>query len=130
MPIEPVPTPSAPGTNLDLPYSPAVRAGDWIVMAGQIGLDPATGTLAEGVEAQVRQVLANIVAVLGDCGAALTDVAKATVFLTDMGDFPVLNEAYSAAFAGHRPARTTIGVAALPFGAKVEIEVLVYQPQT
>ena len=128
MPIEPVPTPSAPGTNL--PYSPAVRAGDWIVMAGQVGLDPATGTLAEGVEAQVRQVMANIVAVLGDCGAALTDVAKATVFLTDMSDFPVLNEAYSAAFAGHRPARTTIGVAALPFGAKVEIEVLAYQPQT
>ena len=128
MPIEPVPTPSAPGTNL--PYSPAVRAGDWIVMAGQIGLDPATGTLAEGVEAQIRQVMANIVAVLGDCGAALTDVAKATVFLTDMSDFPVLNEVYSAAFAGHRPARTTIGVSALPIGAKVEIEVLAYQPQT
>lgn len=107
-----------------------MRAGNWIVLAGQVGLDPATGTLAEGLEAQVRQVLANIVAILGDCGAALTDVAKATVFLTDMGDFPVLNEAYAAAFAGHRPARTTIGVAALPLGAKVEIEVLAYQPQT
>jgi 2-iminobutanoate/2-iminopropanoate deaminase len=128
MPVESVPTPSAPGTGL--PYSPAVRAGDWIVLAGQLGLDPATGKLAEGVEGQVRQVMANIAAVLGDCGAALTDVAKATVFLTDMADFPVLNEAYAAAFAGHRPARTTIGVAALPLGAKVEIEVLAYQPQT
>ena len=128
MPVEPVPTPSAPGTGL--PYSPAVRAGDWIVLAGQVGLDPATGILVEGIEAQVRQVMANIVAVLGDCGAKLTDVAKATVFLTDMSDFPALNEGYSAAFAGHRPARTTIGVAALPLGAKVEIEVLVYQPQT
>ncbi len=127
MPVEPVPTPSAPGTNL--PYSPAVRAGDWIVLAGQIGLDPATGALAEGVEAQAHQVLANISAILADCGAALTDVAQARVFLTDMGDFPLLNAAYAAAFAGHRPARTTIGVAALPFGAQVEIEVLAYQPQ-
>jgi 2-iminobutanoate/2-iminopropanoate deaminase len=128
MPVETIPTPSAPGTNL--PYSPAVRAGDWIVLAGQVGLDPATGALVEGVEAQVRQIMANIAAVLGDCGAALTDVAKATVFLTDMGDFPTLNEAYATAFAGHRPARTTIGVAALPLGAKVEIEVLAYQPQS
>jgi 2-iminobutanoate/2-iminopropanoate deaminase len=128
MPVESVPTPSAPGTGL--PYSPAVRAGDWIVLAGQVGLDPATGKLADGLEGEVRQVMANIAAVLGDCGAALTDVAKATVFLTDMADFPALNEAYAAAFAGHRPARTTIGVAALPLGAKVEIEVLAYQPQT
>jgi 2-iminobutanoate/2-iminopropanoate deaminase len=128
MPVQPIPTPSAPGTNL--PYSPAVRAGDWIVLAGQVGLDPSTGALVEGIEAQVRQVMANITAVLSDCGATLTDVAQATVFLTDMGDFPVLNEAYADAFAGHRPARTTIGVAALPLGAKVEIEVLAYQPQT
>ena len=127
MPVEPVPTPSAPGTGL--PYSPAVRAGDWIVLAGQVGLDPATGKRGEGIEAQVRQVMANVAAVLGDCGASLTDVAKATVFLTDMGDFPVLNEGYAAAFAGHRPARTTIGVAALPLGAKVEVEVLAYHPQ-
>ncbi|MGH9035072.1 MAG: RidA family protein [Acidimicrobiia bacterium] len=128
MPVEPVPTPSAPGAKG--PYSPAVRAGDWIVLAGQVGLDPATGTLVEGIEAQARQVMANIAAILGDCGAALTDVAKATVFLTDMGDFPAVNEAYAAAFAGHLPARTTIGVAALPVGAEVEIEVLAYQPQT
>ncbi len=129
MPVEPVPTPSAPGTGL--PYSPAVRAGDWILLAGQLGLDPATAKVVDGgVEAQARQAMANISAILGDCGAALTDVAKTTVFLTDMGDFPALNEAYATAFAGHRPARTTIGVAALPLGAKVEIEVLAYQPQT
>jgi 2-iminobutanoate/2-iminopropanoate deaminase len=108
-----------------------VRAGDWILLAGQLGLDPATAKVVDGgVEAQARQAMANIGAILGDCGAALTDVAKTTVFLTDMGDFPALNEAYATAFAGHRPARTTIGVAALPLGAKVEIEVLAYQPQT
>lgn len=128
MPVEPVPTPSAPGTNL--PYSPAVRAGDWLLLAGQVGLDPKTGMLAEGIEGQVRQVMANITAVLADCGAALTDVAKVTVFLSDMGDFPALNEVYAAALGDHRPARTTIGVAALPLDAKVEIEVLAYRPQT
>ncbi|MGH9039290.1 MAG: RidA family protein [Acidimicrobiia bacterium] len=128
MPVEPVPTPSAPGTGL--PYSPAVRAGDWIVMAGQVGMDPATGAVVEGVEAQVHQIMANISAVLGDCGAKLTDVAKATVFLVDMADFPTMNKVYAAAFGDHRPARTTIGVAALPLGARVEIEVLAYQPQS
>lgn len=128
MPVEPVPTPSAPGTNL--PYSPAVRAGDWLMLAGQVGLDPGTGALAEGLEAQVRQTMANISAVLADCGAALTDVAKVTVFLADMGDFAALNEVYAAALEEHRPARTTIGVAALPMGARVEIEVLAYRPQS
>src|SRR5205814_951471 len=70
MPVEPVPTPSAPASAG--PYSPAVRAGDWLALAGQVGIDPATGSLAEGgVGAQTRQALANVVAVLGDCGATL-----------------------------------------------------------
>ncbi len=128
MPPEPVPTPSAPGAAG--PYSPAVRAGDWLALAGQVGLDPATGKLAgDGVADQARQALANVAAVLGDCGASLGDVAKATVFLVDMGDFPVVNEIYADAFAGHRPARSTVAVAALPLGARVEVEVWAYAPR-
>ena len=128
MPVESVPTPSAPASAG--PYSPAVRAGDWLVLAGQVGIDPATGRLVDGgVAAQTRQALANVAAVLGDCGASVGDVAKTTVFLVDMGDFPVMNEVYADAFAGYRPARSTIAVAALPLGAVVEIEVWAYLPR-
>jgi 2-iminobutanoate/2-iminopropanoate deaminase len=128
MPAEPVPTPSAPGAAG--PYSPAVRAGDWLALAGQVGIDPATGKLAGGgVADQTRQAMANVAAVLGDCGASLGDVAKTTVFLVDMGDFPVMNEIYAEAFAGHRPARSTVAVAALPLGARVEVEVWAYVPR-
>jgi 2-iminobutanoate/2-iminopropanoate deaminase len=110
------------------PYSPAVRAGDWLVLAGQVGLDPQTGKLADGVEAQAQQVFANIKAVLGDCGATLNDVAKATVFVTNIGDFAAVNAVYGDAFGDHRPARSTVQVAALPAGAEVEIEVWAYRP--
>ena len=127
MPVESVPTPSAPASAG--PYSPAVRAGDWLALAGQVGIDPSTGSLVDGVADQTRQALANVAAVLGDCGATLGDVAKTTVFLVDMGDFPVMNEVYADAFAGHRPARSTIAVAALPLGARVEVEVWAYVPQ-
>jgi len=127
VPAEPLDTPSAPPVGG--PYSPAVRAGDWIVLAGQVGLDPATGQLAgAGAADQARQALANIEAVLGDCGASLADVAKATVFLTDLSDFGAVNEVYGDALAGHRPARSTVQVAALPAGAKVEIEVWAHKP--
>jgi 2-iminobutanoate/2-iminopropanoate deaminase len=125
MPVEPIDTPNAP--PVAGPYSPAVRAGDWIVCAGQVGLD-ASGRIAEGVEAQARQVLANIRAVLGDCGASLNDVAKATVFVTDIGQFATVNTVYAEAFGDHRPARSTVQVAALPGGAEVEIEVWAYAP--
>ena len=128
MPAEPVPTPSAPGAAG--PYSSAVRAGDWLTLAGQVGIDPATGKLADGgVADQTRQAMANVAAVLGDCGASLADVAKTTVFLVDMGDFPVMNDVYAEAFAGHRPARSTVAVAALPLGARVEVEVWAYVPR-
>ena len=107
-----------------------MRAGDWLSLAGQVGLDPATGKLAgDDVATQARQVLANITAVLGDCGATLADVAKTTVFLVDMADFSAMNEVYADAFAGHRPARSTIAVAALPAGARVEIEVWAHCPR-
>jgi 2-iminobutanoate/2-iminopropanoate deaminase len=127
MPVESVPTPNAPPAAG--PYSPAVRAGDWLVLAGQVGLDPAGGGIVPGgVEAQARQVLANITAVLRDCGAALTDVAKTTVFVTDIGQFAAVNAIYAEAFGDHRPARSTVQVAALPAGAEVEIEVWAFLP--
>jgi len=127
MSVVPVPTPSAPAAAG--PYSPAVRAGDWLVLAGQVGLDPATAKMVEGgVEAQARQVLANVSAILGDCGASLTDVAKTTVFVTDIADFATVNAVYAAAFGEHKPARSTVQVAALPAGAQVEIEAWAYKP--
>ncbi len=128
MPIEPVPTPSAP--PVAGPYSPAVRAGDWLVLAGQVGLDPASGAIvAGGVGAQARQVLANITAVLSDCGAALTDIAKTTIFVTDIGEFATVNAVYAEVLGEHRPARSTVQVAALPAGAEVEIEAWAYVPR-
>jgi len=126
MPVEPIATPSAP--RAAGPYSPAVRAGDWLVLAGQVGLDPATGALAEGVENQARQVLANIRAILADCAASMTDVAKTTVFVTDIADFAKVNAVYAEAFGDHKPARSTVQVAALPAGAKVEIETWAHVP--
>ena len=128
MTVEPVPTPNAP--PVAGPYSPAVRAGEWLVLAGQVGIDPATGTLVDGgVEAQAQQVLANIGAVLGDCGVAWRDVAKVGIFLTDLGNFAAVNALYEGVLDGHRPARSTVGVAALPAGADVEIECWVYAPE-
>jgi len=124
--VQPVHTPNAPAVAG--PYSPAVRAGDWIVCAGQVGLDPATGKIVDGVEAQARQVLANITAVLGDCGISLADVAKTTVFVTDIAQFATVNAVYAGAFGDHRPARSTVEVSALPGGAEVEIEVWAYAP--
>jgi 2-iminobutanoate/2-iminopropanoate deaminase len=121
MTVSPQPTPSAPPAAG--PYSAAVRAGDWIILAGQVGLDPATGRFVEGgVEAQARQVLANVAAVLGDCGLSLNDVAKTTVFVTDIATFAEVNAVYADAFGDHRPARSTVEVSALPGGAVVEIE--------
>jgi 2-iminobutanoate/2-iminopropanoate deaminase len=120
MPVEPIPTPSAPATAG--PYSPAVRAGDWIVLAGQGAFD------VEGVEAQTRQTFANIKAILGDCGAGVADIAKTTVYLADMDDFAAMNAVYAEEMGDHKPARTTIQAARLPFDIRVEIEVWAYKP--
>ena len=126
MPPEAVPTPNAP--PVAGPYSPAVRAGDWLVLAGQIGFDPASGQIPKGVGDQARQALANIATVLADCGASLTDVAKVTVFTTAIGNMAKINDVYAEAFADHRPARSTIGVAGLPAEALIEIEVWAHVP--
>ena len=127
MTVEPVPTPSAP--PVAGPYSPAVRAGDWLVLAGQVPLDPTTGHFVDGdASVQIRRVLDNIAAVLRDAGAFVTDIAKTTVFVTDLADFGAMNEVYAQFFGHHRPARSTVQVAALPGGAKVEIEAWAYVP--
>lgn len=126
MPIEPQSTPSAPPAAG--PYSPAVRAGDWIVLAGQGGFDPETGAVADGVEAQTRQTLENVRRILADCGASPADVAKTTVFLADMDEFGAMNAVYAEAFGDHKPARTTVEAARLPFDIRVEIEVWAYKP--
>jgi 2-iminobutanoate/2-iminopropanoate deaminase len=125
--VEPVPTPSAP--PVAGPYSPAVRAGDWLVLAGQVPLDPTSGHFVDGdARVQIQRVLDNIAAVLRDAGAFVTDIAKTTVFVTDLTDFGAMNEVYAAFFGQHRPARSTVQVAALPGGAKVEIEAWAYVP--
>jgi 2-iminobutanoate/2-iminopropanoate deaminase len=127
MSVHPLPTPSAP--PVAGPYSPAVRAGDFVVLAGQVGFGP-DGTLADGgIEVETRQVLANIEAVLADVGATWGDVARVTIFLTDLGNFATVNALYEGAIGASRPARTTIGVAALPAGALVEIECWAYVPE-
>ena len=103
------------------PYTPIVRAGEWLICSGQLGV--AGGELAEGVAGQVTQALANADSLLQSEGASLQDVVKTTVFLANIADYPAMNEAYTAAFGDHRPARSAFAVAALPMGAAVEIEV-------
>ena len=108
------------------PFSPAVRSGDLILFSGQVGQDPATGKLVEGgVEAEARQLFRNLAALLETAGNSFGDVVRAGVFLTDIGDFPAINAIYAENFQPPYPARTTVGVAALPLGAHVEIELLV-----
>ena len=105
------------------PFSHAVRGGESIYLSGQVGHDPATGRLAEGgVAAQTEQALRNLAAVLEAAGRTLDDVVRVGVYLADMGDFAAMNEVYARTFEPPYPARTTIGVAALPLGAAVEID--------
>lgn len=104
------------------PYSQAVEAGGFLFLSGQVGIDPASGVLQVGFQAQVRQVLQNVRAVLSARGVDLNAVVKTTVFLQNFDDFAALNTEYSEAFGDHRPARTTVEVSRLPAGALVEIE--------
>lgn len=102
------------------PYTPVVRAGDWLVVSGQVGI--ADGKLADGFDAQCVQAMANLRAHLESVGASLADVVKTTVFLRHMADYGRMNELYTEAFGDHRPARSAVGVAELPLGALVEVE--------
>ncbi len=109
------------------PYTPVVRAGDWIIVSGQLGMKD--GVLAEGgVAGQTAQAVENLKERLASMDATLADVAKTLCFLTDMDTFATFNEAYVAGFGDSRPARSTIGVAALPAGGSVEIEAWAFKP--
>jgi len=106
------------------PYSQGIRTDRLVYSAGQVGADPATGMLLDGVAAQAEQALRNLAAVLDAAGTGLERVVKTTVFLVDMGDFAAVNEVYARHFTTPYPARTTVAVTALPKGALVEIEVI------
>lgn len=105
------------------PYSQAVRTGDLLFTAGQVALDPQSGKLIEGdIAAQTHQALRNLAAVLEEAGCSFDQVVKTTVFLADMDDFSSMNEVYGQYFGESPPARSTVQVARLPLGARVEIE--------
>lgn len=104
------------------PYSHAVWAGHLLYLSGQLGVDPETSMLAEGVEAQARLALQNIKTVLASAGLTMGNVVKTTVFLKNMGDFAAINAIYAEAFGENKPARSCIAVAELPRGGLFEIE--------
>ena len=123
MPTKHVSTPDAPAPIG--PYSQGLISGGLLFCSGQIALDPGTGELIEGgVETQTERVLENLVAVLAAAKMGLENVVKTTVYLADMGDFPAMNEVYARYLGERAPARTTIQAAALPKGARVEIDVV------
>ena len=118
------PAKSAPALG---PYNHAVRVGDLLFCAGQLGLDPATGNLVSGeIRAQTRRVLENVRTILEDQNLTMANVVKSTVFLTNLADFATMNEVYAEFFKADFPARSTVQVAALPKGAIVEIEVVAH----
>jgi 2-iminobutanoate/2-iminopropanoate deaminase len=106
------------------PYSHAIGFGDLVFCSGQLGLDPASGELADGVEAQAERALSNLMAVLDAAGLGPADVVKTTIFLADMADFPKVNAVYGRFFPEPYPARSTVQVAALPKAGLVEIEAI------
>lgn len=107
------------------PYSQAVRVGDLLFTAGQIGLDPAVGKMvSDDVAAQTERVLQNLTAIVQAAGSSMEQVVKCTVFLMDMADFAAMNEVYGRFFPQNPPARSTVQVSGLPLGARVEIEAI------
>jgi 2-iminobutanoate/2-iminopropanoate deaminase len=123
MPISAVSTSGAP--RAIGPYSQGIRAGGFLFTAGQVGFDPASGELVDGgISEQTARVLQNIRSILESAGSDLSQVVKTTVYLVDMADFAAMNEVYARVFGDHRPARSTIAVAALPRGARVEIDAI------
>jgi reactive intermediate/imine deaminase len=107
------------------PYSQAVRSGNLVFLSGQIGLDPATGILVDGIDAQAHQVFKNLRAVAQAAGGELADVVKLSIMLADLADFTRVNEIMAAYFKPPYPARATFQVAALPKGARIEVDAIV-----
>lgn len=106
------------------PYSQAIDAGAFVYASGQIPINPATGTMPEGIKAQTAQSLANVKAILTEAGLTMDNVVKTTVFLADMSLFAEMNEVYATAFNAPFPARSAVAVKEIPKGALVEIEVI------
>ncbi len=106
------------------PYSQGIRSGEFVFCSGQLGLDPASGELVEGVEAQAERSLRNLQSVLDAAGLTFDDVVKTTIFLADVGDFAAVNAVYAKFMPTPPPARSTIGVGVLPKGGLVEIEAI------
>lgn len=104
------------------PYSQAIDLGNMVFVSGQIPVDPATGTMADTIEAQARQSLANLKAILTEAGLTMANVVKTVIFLADINDFAAVNQVYAQAFAQPYPARSCVQVAAIPKGARLEIE--------
>ena len=113
------------------PYSPAIRTGSFVFVSGQIGLDPATGALAgNDIQAQTRQAMSNLLTILSKAGCDSSDVVQCTVYLTDMKEFPSMNQIYGGYFQEYRyPTRTTVEVRSLPRNAKIEVAAVAYAPQ-
>lgn len=110
------------------PYTPAIGAGDFVFLSGQIGIDPATGSMVEGgIVPEIRQVLANIRTLLTAAGLTFNDVVRATVYLADLDDYAALNEEYGKVFDEAPPARVAVQVARLPLDARVEISMIAYR---
>jgi len=109
------------------PYSQAIRVGDFLFASGQIAINPATGELVEGIEAQTRQAMENVKNILVAEGMDLSDVIKTTIFLTDMNNFATVNEIYGGYFEQNPPARSCVEISKLPKGALIEIEVVAYK---
>jgi 2-iminobutanoate/2-iminopropanoate deaminase len=126
--IERIHPPGAPAPRG--PYSPAVKAGDYIFVAGQVPLDPISGKVVTGdIKAETRQVLTNIRNILAGCGATMEDVVRCGVYLVNAEDFQAMNEVYAEFFGTAKPARSTIVIASLPLkDAKVEIDAIAYKP--
>lgn len=106
------------------PYSQAIDTGTFVYASGQIPINPATGEIPEGIEAQTKQSLANVCAILKEAGLTVYNVVKATVFLADMGDFVAMNEVYASVFTAPYPARSAVAVKTLPKNVLVEVEVI------
>ncbi len=121
--MKPVTTSNAPAAIG--PYSQAIDAGDFVFLSGQVPIDPKTGELVEGdIAVQTDRVLENLGAVLAAAGLSFANVVKTTIYLVDLGDFQVVNQTYAKRFSNAPPARATVQVAALPKGARVEIDAI------
>ena len=119
-------TDRAPGPFQGAPYNQAIRVGDLVFVAGQLGVSLETGSLGAGITEQTEQIMANLGAILEAAGSGLDKLVKTTVFLMDLGDFPSMNEVYARHVGDRPPARSTVEIAGLPSGALVEIEAIAH----